>query len=397
MENRTIYYSAQDVSVSKVQGKRGGKKVLCYSESWGIGGIENFSMNLIKSFSNTPFKFDIFSVHDSNSSYDDFIEEHGGHRFTVFKDYKPNLLKRTIFGASKWWRVLGDGTYDIVHINAMNGMSFVYSGLAMLRGIPVRIVHSHNSSFGTGNTALKNVMHSVGKFLFGRTATVRLACSREAGVYLFNKKSFVFLNNVTDTQQFLYSAKKRSLIRERYDIAETDFLFGSVGRLSEAKNPVFQLKILQRLRERGIPAVLMLVGSGPMEADLLQEARELGVLQFLRLPGSTDEADFFYSGLDLFSMPSRFEGFPVAAIEAMTSGLPVILSSAIPQFEFSDRHLNYMGIDNVNEWASLIEAIYKDRPNGDRSSYSRLMKERGYDVDHLYSALKPIYSGKSGR
>jgi len=100
------------------------------------------------------------------------------------------------------------------------------------------------------------------------------------------------------------------------------FVLGSVGRLDRQKGLDVLVDALPSIPD----AFALLVGDGPERDDLLRRATAAGVADRLRVTGWRQDARDFLTALDLFVLPSRFEGFPQAVVEAMLAELPVVAS-----------------------------------------------------------------------
>lgn len=328
--------------------------ILFYSEGWGLGGIERFIMNTVECLNPAKFKFDIYCTHDWDQGYDARIRALGGNRYVSFSQNKPNLVKRLTVSARAWSQLLQNKHYDIVHINTMNGVGFIYAQIAAKHKVPCIVVHSHNSQFGNGMFAVKQISHRLCKFLYGNVATDRLACSQEAGKYLFDNHSFDVIPNGTNTNIFRYSEIERKKVRKRLDIPDEAIVFGNVARLAEAKNPLFQLQILKKIKEQGREAYLLLVGAGALKDDILCTADKYGLTNFVRLPGTSYDPQIYYSALDVLTMPSVYEGFPMVIAEAASCGLPCLLSPAVPKLQDVIITQKKLSLDNPGTWAKLI-------------------------------------------
>lgn len=116
--------------------------------------------------------------------------------------------------------------------------------------------------------------------------------------------------------------------------AQTEgFLVGTAARLAVQKGHMHFLEAMPALVSE-IPSLqVVIVGEGPMRPTLERRARELGVDQYLRLPGFCPDVQGFMCGLDIFVMPSLWEGFGLVLLEAMAAGRPIVASnvSAIPE------------------------------------------------------------------
>ncbi len=112
--------------------------------------------------------------------------------------------------------------------------------------------------------------------------------------------------------------------RHLYGIPRGAFVVGWVGRMTGVKDTASTLEILRATRERGIEAVLCLVGDGPERGELEQRARDLGIARSCFFVGYQEDVAGYYRLFDAFLLPSVTEGTPVSAIEALASGTPVV-------------------------------------------------------------------------
>lgn len=367
--------------------------VLLYSEGWGNGGIESFITNLIKVVDKEKFSFDVFCTHDTDSIYDKMLNNQSISRYVVFKGYKPNLIKR-LFASTKAWRnQLSQKRYDAVHINTMNGIGFIYAAIAERAGVPVRIVHSHNSRFGCGMESIKQVAHRLGRALWQKSATVQLACSQDAGKYLFEDTAFSVLPNAIDVDRFRYSRENRKTMRSKLNVGEGEILLGNLGRLSEAKNPLFQLDIFSEFLQDNPEAKYLMVGKGELDevvSDFIQKKNLTSSV--IRIDG-TDRPEDVYSALDAFLMPSLFEGLGMTCVEAQCNGLPVLASDKIPQeVDLTDLVKHESLKSDKRLWAKDIGLLIRIKRQ--REFYADRINEKGYSLKDLSTRFESIYANE---
>jgi glycosyltransferase involved in cell wall biosynthesis len=103
-------------------------------------------------------------------------------------------------------------------------------------------------------------------------------------------------------------------------------VFGTVGRLNEAKQQHLLLLALRRLLDRGMPAALVIAGDGPLRGALDQLTGELALSAHVRLLGARDDVPALLAAMDVFVLPSRTEGWSLALVEASAAQLPIIAS-----------------------------------------------------------------------
>ena len=113
-------------------------------------------------------------------------------------------------------------------------------------------------------------------------------------------------------------------IKERDSKKENEkFIFLTVGRLVEIKNISLQIVVMKELIMGGEKIELHIVGSGPFEERLKEEARGLSQIKFL---GWQDELEKYYKEADAYLLTSDYEGWGMVIIEAASYGLPIIMT-----------------------------------------------------------------------
>jgi len=113
-------------------------------------------------------------------------------------------------------------------------------------------------------------------------------------------------------------------IRKELGIPQNTIVFGTIARLTEQKGHRYLIQAIPTLI-RHFPRVLFLfIGDGPLRASLIQLAQDLEVLPYIQFLGFRSDVDALLSAMDVFVLPSLYEGFPNAVLEAMACGKPVV-------------------------------------------------------------------------
>ncbi|WP_344342662.1 glycosyltransferase, partial [Kitasatospora putterlickiae] len=118
----------------------------------------------------------------------------------------------------------------------------------------------------------------------------------------------------------------RAAARAGLGLPDDAFVVGTVGNLTPKKDQATLLAAHAALLRSRPDARLLLVGAGPLDARLRARAAELGVADTVVFAGSRADVPELLPALDVFTLSSRQEGLPVALMEAMTSGLPAVVT-----------------------------------------------------------------------
>ncbi len=193
--------------------------------------------------------------------------------------------------------------------------------------IIVHTFHGHvlKGYFGAGRTAFfKQVERTL-----ARTSDVLIAVSPEVrdelvahGIAPADK--FIVIRLGIPLDERLGDETANLDYRELYGIPPDAFVIGWVGRMTGVKDTDAVLEIVAATRERGVEAVLCMVGDGPDRERLEQVAHDLGIARSTYFVGYQSDVAGYYRLFDAFLLPSVNEGTPVSAIEALASGTPVV-------------------------------------------------------------------------
>ena len=349
-------------------------------------------MNMFRFLPGDEFSFSLFSTWDWNDEMDAELARLGVDRWTVFSGYKPGQMKRLRESSAAFACLIDQLKPDVVYVNTMNGMGLLFSETAKKHGVPVRIVHSHNSAFGSGSAAAKAIAHSLGKRTMGESATARLAVSRDAGIYLFGNRAFEVINNGVDTSRFKYDFEAGQKLRGQYGIPDDALLFGSVGRFEQAKNPLFQLRVFAEILKSTPDAYYFMVGDGDMRMQVEAIIDGIGVGNRIIMPGYLSDPAQVYSALDCFLMPSIHEGLAMVCVEAQCAGCGIVCSEALPpEAQITDALITVPLVEGQSIWAKrALEVAHASR---NRIEYADRVAKAGFDVEGTAREMANFFRG----
>jgi glycosyltransferase involved in cell wall biosynthesis len=151
-------------------------------------------------------------------------------------------------------------------------------------------------------------------------------------------------------------------MRRTFGVQAQGLLVGTVGRLHPQKGFASLLAAVARVRER-LPAIrLLLVGGGALRRDLVARAEALGLAEVVIFAGSRGDVPEILAALDLFVLPSLWEGLPNAVLEAMAAGLPVVATAAggTPEVVVDGETGLLVPPGDVTALAEAIERLLRD-------------------------------------
>lgn len=324
-----------------------------------MGGISSYMMNYYRHFDKTKIQID-FIVHGADGVYDEEIEKLGGNVYHI-PTKRDNLLGNIMAMNS----IMKSEKYKIVHAH-MDGMNGLVLKKAKKFGIPIRISHSHSTEHLTRNK-IKRMFHEYSKKTIGKYATKCMACSCDAGKWLYGEKqSFEIVPNAIDVKKYTFSIEKRRQIREKFHLEEK-FVIGHIGRFDYQKNHQFLLTIFSRVIEERKDAILILIGDGPLRSDVEKQIAELRLEENVLLLGERSDVAELLNAMDAFVLPSKFEGLGIVVIEAQANGLHCICSKQVPGEVNLTDNVDFVSLNNEDAWIDLLiesrqrkEDVYQD-------------------------------------
>lgn len=284
-------------------------------------------------------------------------------------------------------KIIKNGEYDVVHTH-IAARGFLILGCAKRHGVKMRIAHSHISHEETGK--LKHIFDCFTTYLTIRKTTELYACGEDAGIYRWGKKrSFHVMKNAINTELFSFDENERKKYRDELNL-HGKIVYGNVGRLNRQKNHSFLLEVFKEISVRQPEAVLLLVGRGPLEDSIRRQAEELGISSKVIFLGIRSDVPKLLNCMDVFLLPSLYEGLPVALVEAQASGLVSAVSDTVTKEMTVTDLLHFIPLtDSPERWAEEICNFNAVEVN--RSMYGELVKKAGYDIQCESKKMQDVY------
>lgn len=343
-------------------------------------GLETMLMNYYRNIDRTKIQFDFLTHRPEKGDYDDEIISMGGKVY-----YAPRLYPQNYLQYFKWMKKFFNEhpEYKIIHSH-IDAMSYLPLLAAKLNKIPVRIAHSHNTSI---DKDFKLPLKLFFKKLLPSVATNFCACGKEAGNFLFPNKQSTFIPNAINIEKFLYNKELR--IKKRKELGlEKKIVIGHIGRLSYQKNHKFLIEIFSEILKKEKESILLLIGVGEKEKELKEQVKKLNIEKEVYFLGKREDVAELYQAMDLFLMPSLFEGVPVVGVEAQFSGLPCIFSDKVPKEVKFKKNVIFISLNILPKiWCDEILKIRKGKEKRELVN----SEESIYNIKNAKERLEKLY------
>lgn len=349
-------------------------------------GIETMIMNYYRYMDTSKVQFDFLCNKTKPGAYDEEIKKMGGR---IFKSPGLNPIKWIKY--DKMLSKLLKDNPDIKIVHSHNGaFSLQAQKTAKKNGIMNRIVHVHGTKIDFN---LKLPLKLIYKKFLKYTSNYYWGCGVEAVRYYFGDKiikdnNYRVIRNAIKIDNFLYNEELRNELRKKYNLVGK-FVIGNVARFMKQKNHVFTLNLFKVILEKNSNAVLMLLGDGELLEEMKQLAQKLGIEKSVMFMGNVKNVNEMYQIMDVFLLPSLFEGLPVVGIEAQTAGLKCFMSDTITDEVAVTKNVKFLNLkkDSLNRWADAIlcDINYK------RKNMLEEIVEAGYSIEEEAKKLQEIY------
>ena len=365
------------------------KRLLCIISCMNSGGAETFLMKLYRNIDRTKYQMDFCINTKEECFYNREIREMGGKIYYIppkssgVKEFKRQLAE-----------LIKKEKYEYVLRITSNAAGFMDLKIAKKAGARVCSARSSNSSDGSSLKA--KVIHYISRFLYGRYVDVKFAPSDLAAEYTFGKKAVAKgqvaqLHNAVDLNIYHYYPENRETIRNEFGI-EGKKVIGHIGRFMHQKNHSFLIEIFSEIKKKEPNAVLLLVGgNGDLEESVRQKVADLGLEDSVIFAGIRSDIPQILSAMDVFVMPSFYEGMPNTVIEAQSTGLPCVISDTITKEANITGSVEYFSLNSHPEvWADKALEVIDDIRKDTRQDFI----DNKYDIESTVEEFKKLVFGE---
>lgn len=332
------------------------------------GGAETFLVNLYRNIDRTKIQFDfaIYNVPTENGYYQEVIDM-GAKVFIV-----PTKSKGMVKNFRAVQKIVRENHYTMVWRYADSCFAAIDLLAAKSVGASQLILNSRSAH----TESMPIAVHHILKSLLPLVVTKNYACGIKAGKWMFGKHPFEVLNNGIDVEDFRYDEILRKKHRQEFHLQDK-IVIGHVGRFVGFKNHKLIIDIYEKFREKISDSALVLVGVGELFPQIQKLVKEKGLEKDVLFTGNRNDVPEMLQMMDTFIMPSFYEGFPRACLEAQAAGLPCVISSTISQEVDVTGNVSFVDLDApVEVWVDKLV----EKCGSKAEDNVELLREAGYDI-----------------
>lgn len=310
------------------------------------------------------------------------------HNFTTTQRENPQKFRQEIVDILSM-------DYDVLQLHTSFWRGFLIEEIAMEIGMPKVIVHSHSSNIDIDNPAKRAQMmeeHIKFKRAFSKEyATDFWACSHLAADWLYGdsvpKDEIKIMRNAIEVEKYAFNQDKRDYYRKMLGL-EGKFVLGNTCRFEYQKNHEFLIRVFAQVYARNENAVLLLVGGGQKLSQVKELVKDLGLQGSVIFLGWRDDVADILQAMDLYCLPSLFEGLPIVLVEAQTSGLPCLVSNTITEEAKITNNTVYLPLVE-DEWVKSVELFSQGY---ERYNTTAEIQVAGFDIRQQIKVIEKEYS-----
>lgn len=252
--------------------------------------------------------------------------------------------------------------YDIAYFNISTSMDCVAAFAAKACGVPRRILHSHSGGNDCESVKKRKAfgcLQKICRCFFYKAGNEFCGCSKKAGYWMYPKKiveseQFHVIYNAVDRNKFSYRPEVRRTVRTELGVQDK-LVIGHVGNFCYQKNHEFLIRIFKEIYMQRPESVLMLVGDGVRFEQVKRQVEEEGLRDAVIFLGKRNDVDRLFQAMDVFLLPSHFEGLPTVGIEAQCTGLPCVISDSVTDETRISNRADFVSLKEAPKvWADCV-------------------------------------------
>ena len=272
-----------------------------------VGGMETYTRNLIAAL--PPEEYEITCILPYESAYTASLRDLGCKVYITPISDDPHW--RSI---EMGMEVVRQNRIDVIHANLANAHTLA-GVIGRLTNTPT-VATIHSRSLWIQELSVSRLMNM-------NLITVCQEAYMQAQACGIAAENLTLIRNGVDTARF-NPARSGAALRDELGLDPDAQLVGFVGRISWEKGPDKFVQVAQRIRQHLDDVHFVMVGEGPVEPDIHGIIEQTGMGDRVHMVGTRQDVENVYPAFDLLVQTSRSEAMPLALLEGMASGVPVV-------------------------------------------------------------------------
>lgn len=292
-------------------------------------------------------------------------------------------------------RFMAKEQFDMVHAHGTRAMSNVFWATRSLQ-IPL-IYTVHGWSFHPDQKLMVRKLREMSEKFLTQQATRTLCVSKSNqadGVQRFNMQRSQVIYNAVDINRFSKKTSTRT-VREELNIPEDKAVIGYIARITEQKDPFTMLKAMAKVVKKLPNTVLLIVGEGNLHAQTKLLAQQLGIQDQVIFESFRTDIPQVLQAIDVYCLPSLWEGFPIGILEAMAMKVPVIASPVDGTRELVDDGHTGLLVNNKapNKLADALCLLLRNKDLGEKlASKAQDFVHTNFSAKEQIERIQKVYS-----
>lgn len=348
------------------------------------GGAERLVLDQMKHYDKKRFNLHIITLRKGNLE---------GEFSNIGKVNYSCLNSRKKFSLKTIKRLLGyinRNKIELIHTHLIE--ADMYGFIIKLMKPKIKLICTRHNTFS------KKIFWRLLKKLFSLNVDQILVVSKSVKEFI-SKYEFIppkkikVLYNGIDINKFK-TRKDIKKLKQEFKLRDRDFIIGIVGRLAKQKGHRHLFKAISHLKGRTPNIRLIVVGDGELKKELEEYARKLNIEKEVIFLGFRKDMPALYSLMDVFCLPSEFEGFGIAIIEAMAAGKPVVAANVggIPEVVIDGEAGILVPSRDSNALAQAVLKLLKNQALAKRMGEAgRRRVEKYFTLDRMIEKTEALY------
>ena len=363
--------------------------------------IDQFNMENIKILKNLGYEVHVlanFSFGNTTSDertkeFKKELEDMGIKVYNVPIPRKITAIKEMVSSYKKIKEICKENKYDILHCHSPIGGVLARLAFKEFRKIGGKLIYTaHGFHFFKG-APIKNwlIFYPIEK-LCSRYTDYLITINKEdyKRAQKFKAKEVKYIPGIGIDTEKIKNIKRDREVLKKFGI-KNEVVLVSVGELSDRKNHKVILEALEKIED---DYIYIICGQGEKKEELVNLSKKLKIQNKVKFLGYRQDVKEILKASDIFCFPSKQEGLPVALMEAMASGLPVVCSNIRGNSDLIEEKKGGYLLECDNSYEFLIklhELINNDSLRKEMGEFN-LEKIKDFDRKKVNNLMEEIYS-----